>query len=489
MSYERTDSPTRDDLRRRTMRGVRPLGRGTLALVIVIPLILGTVIGGFGGGLLRTASPSSTPAATSVTFHLESHSYYFLGVGGTINGLKNPTLNVQVGDQVTIVLTDGETMTHNLYVDGYNVQSADVSTTGASATISFTASQQGTFAYYCAIPGHREMGMEGQLVVGSGEGNGTASLPPIGPEVTPFANIVHNATDIPPVITRTTPTTVNIYLEAKEVNAEIEPGTSYTYWTYNGTVPGPFFRVLLNDTVIVHFSNAASSTMNHSVDFHAVTGPGGGAAYLQTAPGHESNISFKALVPGLFVYHCGTPNVPTHIAQGMFGMILVQPSTPLPPVDREFYVMQSELYTKWPIHTPGNQLFDGAKLESEDPTYVVFNGAYQALTGNQSLTGNVNETIRIYFGDIGPNMISSFHIIGEIFERAWLFGDLTDAPFHGLQTVLVPAGGAVVVDLHLEYPGRYILVDHAIVRAMDLGALGFLDVSGWANSTVFNPSP
>ncbi len=458
------------------------MGRGLLAVVVAVPLLLGVVAGAIGGYMFRT-SPSST--GKTDTFSLSVYDFYFQGVGGTIDGVKNPTLNVSVGDQVVITITDQVSTGHNLYVDGFNVQSADITSVGATATARFTASQEGTFAYYCSMPGHRALGMEGKLVVGSGQG-GANSLPPIGPEVLPVSSIIRNATDVPPPITRTTPATVDLWLNATEVNGQIEAGVSYTFWTYGGKVPGPFFRVRVNDTVNVHFHNEPSSMMTHSVDFHAVTGPGGGMAASMAAPGEYTNFSFKALIPGLYLYHCGTPDVPTHIANGMFGEILVQPDVPLPPVDHEFYVGQSELYTKWPIHTLGNQIFDDQKLWAETPTYFVFNGAWKALTGANQLTAKVNDTVRIYFADGGPDFISSFHIIGEIFSRVWQYGDLTDPPLHGVQTVLVPPGGCVVVDLTLEYPGNYVLVDHALLHAVDMGAVGILNVTGYADPTIFN---
>ena len=331
------------------------MGRGLLAVVVAIPLILGVMAGAMGGYLLRPPSSANAGGVTEA-FQLNLYDFYFVGVGGTIDGVKNPRLNVTLGDSVTITITDKVNTGHNLYVEGYNVQSADVTSVGATASVSFAAKQQGTFAYYCAMPGHRALGMEGKLVVGSGVGGGS-SLPPIGSEVLPVSDIIRNVTDVPPPITRTTPATVSIWLNATEVNGQVEPGVSYQFWTYNGKVPGPFFRVRVNDTVMVHFHNEATSMMNHSVDFHAVTGPGGGMAASMSAPGKWGNVSFKALVPGLFLYHCGTPDVPTHIANGMFGEILVQPDVPLPPVDQEFYVGQSEQYTKWPIHTLGNQVF------------------------------------------------------------------------------------------------------------------------------------
>lgn len=487
MSNGQLDPVAREEVRRRTMKGTRPMGRGLLAVIVAVPLLLGVFAGAMGGYLVHSPPTAATGSGATDVFHLQIRDYYFKGVGGTIDNVTNPQLNVSVGDHVTITIVDEVQDTHNIYVEGYNVQSADVNTPGMSTSISFDADQQGTFAYYCSIPGHREMGMQGSLVVGSGQG-GATSLPPISPEVLPVSDIVHNATDVPPPITRTTPTTVNIWLNVTPVNGQIEPGVSYAYWTYNGKVPGPFFRVLLNDTVVVHFHNG-DPMMMHSVDFHAVSGPGGGMYASEAGPGNNTTFSFKAMVPGLFLYHCGTPDASTHIANGMFGMILVQPETPLPQVDEEFYVMQSELYTIWPIHTMGNQVFDGEKLLAETPTYYVFNGAYRGLTGSHGLKAQVNQTIRIYFGDAGPNFVSSFHVIGQILTRVWQYGDLIDPPLHGVQTVLVPAGGTVVVDLTMVYPGTYTLVDHSLTSAVDLGALGTLTVTGWTNSTVFNPGP
>lgn len=486
--------PTRDELRQRTMKGTRPLGRGAVAILIVIPLLVGVIGGGVWGYLARPSTTSSAGGAT-VTFQLREANMAIYGVGGAIDGEHNPQLNVSLGDDVTIQVTNQDSTTHNLHVDGYNVQTQDLAT-GQGGSVHFVADRQGTFAYYCAIPGHREMGMEGKLIVGTGQG-GSNGLPPIGPEKLPLDTpyISRNPADVPKATNRTSPATVHIYLEAVEVNAEIEPGVSFQYWTFNGTVPGPMFRVHVNDTVIVHFHNSATSMMPHSVDFHAVTGPGGGMAASMSNPGEWGNFSFKALVPGLFVYHCGTPNVPTHVSMGMYGMILVEPDRGLPYYDsrgqpiKEFYVMQGELYTVWPVHTKGNQLFDGAKLANETPTYVVFNGRWQALTGNYSLRANVNDTVRIYFGVGGPNLASSFHIIGEIFDEVWFLGDLIDPPLHGVQTVPVNPGGAVVVQLGVQYPGNYVLVDHSLTRALDMGCLGLLTVTGPKDATIFEPLP
>ena len=460
------------------MHDSRPIGRGTLAVLTVIALLVGIGGGGFAVSWLRNpANPA--PTGGTASFELTAFITGFRGVGGSIDGLTNPVLEVELGDTVTITVTNGEAIMHNLVIDGFSVRSADMMTLSTKAVVTFTADKEGTFAYLCA---YHVSTMAGDLQVGSGD----ASKPgPAKPVDVPY--IGREPTDLPPPITRSVAATVDIYLEAKEVVAEIEPGTTYTYWTFNGQVPGPMFRVRVGDTVNVHFKNNASSLMEHSVDFHAVTGPGGGMASTMAMPGEETGFSFMALVPGLFVYHCASAHIPTHIANGMYGLILVEPAGGLPAVSREFYVMEGDMYTEWPVHTAGHQVFDPVKLEDEKPTYVVFNGRYQSLTGVHTLNASVNDTVRIFFGVGGPNLISSFHVIGEIFDVVYNLGGLTDPPLHGIQTVLVPPGGAVVVDFGLEVPGNYLLVDHSIVRAIDKGSVGILNVTGPSNPTIFNP--
>ena len=229
--------------------------------------------------------------------------------------------------------------------------------------------------------------------------------------------------------------------------------------------------------------------MTHSVDFHAVTGPGGGAVMTQTQPGGETMFTFKTLNPGLFVYHCATPMVAQHIANGMYGLILVEPQGGLPKVDREFYVMQGEVYTAQPFGTTGALTEDTTKLLNENPEYFVFNGASNALTTEANmLKANTGETIRIFFGVGGPNFTSSFHVIGEIFDRVYNQASLTSNPLTNVQTTMVPPGGATMVEFKLEVPGRYILVDHALSR-MQRGLAGYLMVSGDPNPEVYNGTP
>ncbi|MBE0693759.1 MAG: nitrite reductase, copper-containing, partial [Aquamicrobium sp.] len=304
---------------------------------------------------------------------------------------------------------------------------------------------------------------------------------------TPVANdIAHDPSVVPPPIGERGPETVRVDLETVELEAKLDDRATFRYWTFNGTVPGPFVRVRVGDTVEVHLRNHDDSWMPHNIDFHAVTGPGGGAEATTAAPGEEKAFRFKALNPGIYVYHCAVPPVAMHIANGMYGLILVEPEGGLPPVDREFYVMQGEIYTEEPFGSDGTLTESYDKLLNERPEYFVLNGHVGALTDHYPLKASVGETVRIFFGVGGPNFVSSFHVIGEIFDRVYLNGSVTSPPQTDVQTVTVPAGGAVIVDMKLEVPGRYVLVDHSLSR-VERGLAGWLDVEGEENPEIFEP--
>ena len=285
------------------------------------------------------------------------------------------------------------------------------------------------------------------------------------------------APDVPPPITRKHPTKVIVELETRELPLRLSDGVQYTFWTFGGRVPGKFIRVREGDLVEFKLHNHPTSKMPHNIDLHAVTGPGGGAASSFTSPGHTSTFSFKALNAGLYVYHCATAPVGMHVANGMYGLILVEPKSGLPKVDREYYVMQSEFYTKGVYGAAGLQPFSMEKALKENPDYVVFNGAVGSLVGDQALKAKTGETVRLYVGNGGPNLVSSFHVIGEIFDRVFIEGG-TSSINSNVQTTLVPAGGSAIVDFKLEVPGTYILVDHSIFRAFNKGALAQMKVEG-----------
>ncbi len=289
---------------------------------------------------------------------------------------------------------------------------------------------------------------------------------------------------VPPPITREHATKVVVELEVRELVGEISDGVRYTFWTFGGTVPGRFIRVRVGDMVEFHLRNHPDNTVPHNIDLHAVTGPGGGASSSFTAPGHESVFSFRTLNPGLFVYHCATAPVGMHIANGMYGLILVEPEGGLPPVDREFYVMQGDFYTRGAYGDAGLQPFDMQKAIDERPDYVLFNGAVGAIAGDNALTAKRGERVRIFFGNGGPNLVSSFHVIGEIFDAVHIEAGGAINP--NVQTTLVPAGGATIVEFVLDVPGTFILVDHSIFRAFNKGAIGMLKASGDPDPLVYS---
>ena len=297
--------------------------------------------------------------------------------------------------------------------------------------------------------------------------------------------ILTDAPDVPPPITRKHATKVIVNLEVKETKMRMADGVEYVFWTYGGKVPGKFIRVREGDEVEFHLNNHPSSKVPHNIDLHAVTGQGGGAGASFTAPGHSSVFSFKALNPGIYVYHCATAPVAMHIANGMYGLILVEPKEGMAKVDKEFYVMQGDFYTKGKTGDPGLQPFDMEKAVDEKPSYVVFNGSVGALAGDKSLKAKVGETVRMYFGVGGPNIASNFHVIGEIFDKVYPEGG-TKIVNENVQTTIVPPGGATIVEFKLDVPATYVLVDHALTRAFNKGALGMLKVDGPEDKVVYS---
>lgn len=242
-------------------------------------------------------------------------------------------------------------------------------------------------------------------------------------------------------------------------------------------------------------TNYDDSGMPHNIDFHAVSGPGGGAPVTLAEMNETKRCRFKLLFPGLYIYHCAAAPVPAHIANGMYGLLLVEPEGGLPPVDKEFYVMQSEFYPAEVDEESGVILETdyGAGLK-EDAGVVVFNGREGALTQHKVLKTKLGDTVRIFFGNAGPNLMSSFHVIGAIFERVYRDADLVSPPGRNMQVAITPPGGASVVEFTTQVPGILTLVDHAIFR-LDKGCVGFLNVEGpkqphiYASEDPPNPCP
>lgn len=302
------------------------------------------------------------------------------------------------------------------------------------------------------------------------------------------ADIVRDPADVPAPVGNRKPATVRVDLQTKEVVGVLDPetGATYRYWTFNGRVPGPMIRVRQGDTVEVVIHNDASSHMVHSIDLHAAIGPGGGAAMSQVMPGQTMRFTFVATTPGLFVYHCGTPMIADHIANGMYGLILVEPPGGLAPADHEYYVMQGEVYTQSAIGASGLQGFSEAKLLAEAPEYFVMNGAVDALSRSHTLQARVGQTVRIFFGNAGPNKTSSMHVVGEIFSHDYQFGSLTSPPLNDVQTAGVPPGDAAMLELTMHTPGQVPFMDHAIGR-MAKGLVGTINVSGTQTAILMHP--
>lgn len=304
------------------------------------------------------------------------------------------------------------------------------------------------------------------------------------PRGEPIRAVLTSPPHVPPPTNRNYPAKVIVDLEVVEKSMPISEGVNYTFWTFGGTVPGSFIRVRQGDTVEFHLKNHPGSKMPHNIDLHGVTGPGGGAASSFTAPGHESQFTFKALNEGIYVYHCATAPVGMHVANGMYGLILVEPPRGLPKVDREYYVMQGDFYTTGKYREKGDQPFDMEKAIDEKPTYVLFNGAEGALTGDKAITAKVGETVRLYVGNGGPNLVSSFHVIGAIFDQVRFEGGSNVQK--NVQTTVIPAGGAAIATFRARVPGSYVMVDHSLFRAFNKGALAILKIDGTEDKGVYS---
>jgi nitrite reductase (NO-forming) len=293
------------------------------------------------------------------------------------------------------------------------------------------------------------------------------------------------APDVPPPIARNYATRVILDVEVKEHVKELADGVPYTYWTFGDETPGKFIRVREGDLVEVRLKNHPDNTLAHNIDFHAATGPGGGGEASFIAPGHSSTFTWRAMRPGLFLYHCVAAPAGLHIANGMYGQILVEPKDGLPKVDREFQIVQGEFYTTGGYGERGPQHFSMEKAVKEEPEYVVFNGQVGALMGSNALKAHAGERIRLYLGNAGPSLTSSFHVVGEIFDDVYGEGGITPNQ-HNVQTTVVPVGGSAMVEFTVDVPGEYTLVDHSMFRAFNKGAMGQLRVDGRGNQMVFS---
>jgi nitrite reductase (NO-forming) len=451
-----------------------------LLLGAVSTVMIAVALSPFAMGYLgRPTATTTAPANLSTQVTITASEFKF----------SPSTVQVPLGQPVTFTLDNKGAVEHDITLQaaGFTL----LAKAGQVATGVFTFDKAGTFELVCSIPGHKDAGMKGTLTVGESLAQSpVASMPAMAgmaaPDIKPMPADLKPllAPQVAAPITRSEPAYVKFNLETQKVTARMADGVAYEYWTFNGTVPGPMLRVREGDTVEIDLSNAADAGVTHSIDLHAVTGPGGGAAVTQIAAGESASFSFKALSPGVYIYHCATAMVAHHIASGMYGMIVVEPKAGLPAVDREYYMMQGDFYLQGQRGDQGLRSFDLPKMLDERPDYVLFNGSVGANTAANAFQANVGESIRIFFGVGGPNLSSSFHVIGEIFDRVYPEGALAN-PTTNVQTTHVPAGGAVMVEFRTEVPGTYSIVDHSLGR-MEKGAAAQIVVQGAENHEVFH---
>ncbi len=490
-------------------------------ICFAVALIMGGVsTAGFAAKPISASAPASKSAAQGNVKHFVLRTNIADGrlVYEDERGNADPDLKVQVGDTVEIAIASKEGAEHDITFPDLKVESKRFSGASGPTTLRFVASRAGEFPYFCSVAGHKEAGMEGKLIVTAAGAQAPAPAPaahgdvggvepasahggmdghampmpivyaaspaPALPAKADAVSIAGDPSAVPAPIGDRAPQTLKYRIETDEVTGKLDDGTTFTYWTFDKQVPGPMLRARVGDTVELTLANAPTSKMNHSIDLHAVMGGMGGGGDTQVAPGQQKTITFKPMHPGLYVYHCATPLVPEHIAAGMYGMILVEPQGGLPKVDKEYYVMQGEIYTNKPFGSHVHQQVDMAKLSAEQPEYYVFNGAVGSLTKTHKLVADVGQTVRVYFGVGGPNKMSSFHIIGGVFDTVYEEGSLSGVK-HDVQTTIVPPGGAAIVEMKMQYPGKYMLVDHALTRA-GKGLVGLLEVQGKADPVVYH---
>lgn len=483
----------------------------TAVILAALALITALVAVGYGSRAIDEAK-SSTGASPGAAAGAAAPSK--VAVRLSEFAIDPKQITVAVGG--TLDVTNGGTMPHNLAVKGTSLATKMLAANGAESLV-LTGLTAGTYTVYCQVPGHEQAGMTATLVVGgstaaaaTGATTGTAAAQPA---KTPTINeISRHPTDMPDSpdyalykdgtfsdkVTRTGAVNHEVHLQIKEGVATIVPGTTMDVWTFEGAIPAPMIRTRVGDTIDFFLTNPSDSQMPHNTDFHAVMGPGGGSVMLDTVPGATSELKVKTTRAGVFIYHCAFPDIPTHIAHGMYGLVVVEPPGGLPKVDHEYYLMQSEFYTTAggtksasELQNAGHLAFSGENANAEDPTFVVYNGRPDSINGARALgvyQGDkitVGQTVRLFVGNIGPNLASSFHIIGEMFDNVYVEGSF-GLVNHDVQTTLVPSGGAVGVDLTIEVPGDFVILDHSIFR-LHKGAGGTLHAEGPANPDLFQP--
>ncbi|MDA0771135.1 MAG: copper-containing nitrite reductase [Chloroflexi bacterium] len=281
-----------------------------------------------------------------------------------------------------------------------------------------------------------------------------------------------------------TPRNVRFTLETEEYEAEIAPGITFPFLSFNGAVPGPAIVVCLGDWVEVTFKNPAESRHAHNVDFHAATGALGGGGVSTVSPGKQTTFRFQVLKEGAFVYHCAVAPIPMHVTSGMYGSIIVLPTGGLPDVDKQFYLMEGDFYTKPSEDDPSKHVYSPERISNENPSFVVTNGKVGALTGDNALKINVGDTVRYFYGQ--ANDESWIHIIGGHFDKVFARGSFNpnSAIEYGVETTTVAAGSVTVVEYTFRYPGMYLFVNHKLIRATEKGQAVQMVVEGPENTDI-----
>jgi nitrite reductase (NO-forming) len=262
---------------------------------------------------------------------------------------------------------------------------------------------------------------------------------------------------------------VPLHITLKDVTLQVAPGVKFSAWTFDGGAPGPIIHVRQGQTIKVTLTNGGA--IPHSIDFHAARiAPD--KAFASVTPGKSFSFSFKANDPGVFMYHCGTPPVLAHIANGMYGAIVVDPATPLRHADKEYVLVAGEWYLDSPGITKAAYL-DMDKARAMLPDWVTFNG-YANQYKDHPLTAKPGDLVRFYVVDAGPSLTTAFHVVGTILDRAYVNGDMTQYQSN-VQTVDVPAGGGGVFETRITEPGLYPFVSHSFA-SVDMGEVGILKV-------------
>lgn len=462
-----------------TTRKPRTSGWTAAVMIAAVFLVVGvfTALKGGAGTYEQTSSAAEVAQPTVAT---ATETEYVV----ELSGMQFVPKDIRIAPGTTVVFRNTDPVEHN-------VVHATAATLGKEKEDfrspelkpgdewRLTFADEGTWDILCDIGGHYLAGMVGQIVVTKDAATADSeTTQPVAPR------IAKDPTDLPGPITRKEPARVVYELETTEIVGQLADGVTYEFWTFNDTVPGPMLRARVGDTVEIRLTNSKHSSQVHSIDLHAVTGPGGGAAVTQVAPGETKAFQFKALHPGVYVYHCATPYVPLHVTNGMYGLIVIEPEEGYGPVDHEFYIMQGDIYTDLRPGETGHAKHDPEAMWLEQPNFVVFNGQFQALTGEYAMKAKVGDRVRMFVGNGGPNLASSFHVIGEIFDLVLPEG--ASEAVSNVQTTTIAPGGATMVEFTVDVPGEYTLVDHALGRALGKGTVGILQVEGPENPEVFS---